>query len=229
MDQQTDLPEERAPEPAKVSMRLACDAGRFTLWLEEFVRHEAEKRGAAGRKSSLELIVVDDRQHLQIAQRLPGDEELPAPGLAVRDDFEGYFYWVLVKVIEVMLTEADGRLDVTVTAFLPGQLGGLAERLLQRATKELGGGMLIADGPAHSDGPDWFPKTKRRRELWTEKADLMERMDHEYQELYDEGTTDSPVVTFDDYRERIVSNLHDTHNGDDTLRNIRRARQNGWI
>ena len=87
----------------------------------------------------------------------------------------------------------------------------------------------VADEPVHAERPRWFPKTKDRRELWAKKADVMDDLDKEYRELYDEGQTKSPQPTFDEYAEAIVDRLRETHNGEDTLRNIRKARREGWI
>jgi hypothetical protein len=225
MAQHTDSTQGDAPESAKVFMRLPCDAGRFTLWLEEFVRHEGEKNVSPASMPSLSLFVVEDRQKLEIALRRPGDSDLPAPGLHVRDEFRGFVYSMLVTIIEVTLVEVDRGLDVIITSFLPGRLRGLAERLVQRATKELAEELPLADEPAKPDRPKWFPSSQSRQQLWRQKADLMGKMDKEYQEDYERGDTDNSVPTYKDYRGRIVARLHDTHNGDDTLRNIRIARQ----
>ena len=118
-------------------------------------------------------------------------------------------------------------------------LGGLTEPPKNETESASGFGTVIGPPPKVSSAvepleprahlPQWFPKAPAKQALWRAKAEIMEEMDREYLELYEDGDSESPTPSSIEYRERIQLKLADTRNSDDTLRNIRKARAQGLI
>lgn len=111
----------------ELELELACSAGRFVVWLEEFLRQEAAEWPPHDvHRWSAPALTIADEEHLALTSR----------AWCAHVNLSGSVYadWSPPEiVVEIALTAGEGSLRVALVERRPGRLRGLSERLATQA------------------------------------------------------------------------------------------------